>query len=864
MASADEEQSWIGKTVSHYEVLEKLGGGGMGVVYKARDLRLDRFVALKFLSPHLGDSGEARQRFIHEARAASALDHPNIVTLYEIGETGDGHLFLSLAFYDGETLKKQIERGPLKIEVALDYACQVASGLARAHAEGIVHRDVKPANLLVSRQGQVKIVDFGLAKLASQTRLTQAGLALGTSGYMSPEQLRGEEVNHRTDIWALGVVLHEMITGRLPFRGDSPGAIAHAILYIDPEPMTALRTGVPLELDRIVLKMLAKNPADRYQHVDEIPVDLRAVRKTSGSATSAMATTLAAPAAVMAPARPPTRRRGRTAVLLAVALLAIAGAALWTGRFLTQRSLPRHPSFRYFDAGSSVVRHARFTPDGQSFVYDATSGAEPTRIFLARSNDPVSMPATLQTAVLLSVSATGEAAILVQEDPAVPDFFPGTLARVPLLGGGRRKILREVLSADWSPDGSDLAILRQAGSVCRLEFPIGRVLQEMSDAGELRFAPDGKRIAFLDRPVEEDDRGSVAVVDLQGKKRVLSDGWFSLTGLAWSPGGDEVWFTGSKTDNFAYSLQAVDLQGKERTLLSAPSPLTLLDVSRQGRVLLARGETNQEAYTWSAGQAGVREIGWLGNAVPTDLSPDGKTVLVTYYRTSSYFVQLRPVDGSPAIQLGEGASQGFSPDGKWVAALVYGPPARLILYPADLGSGARTLALPFSVSYAQWFPDGKRLALQGEEPGHGARCYELPLAGGRPRPMTPEGTFCGGRQTLISPDGRWLIGFAGKDRLLYPTAGGPPRKLLPHQAWEFVARWHADGKGVFLVSPMPPWRIYLGDVTTGERRLWKELAIPERPGALQVSSFVLSQDGTTGVQSFIRTRSYLYLAEGLQ
>src|SRR4051812_15752300 len=579
MASADEEQSWTGKTVSHYEVLEKLGGGGMGVVYKARDLRLDRFVALKFLSPHLGDTGEARQRFIHEARAASALDHPNIVTLYEIGETDDGHLFLSLAFYDSETLKKQIERGPLKIEVALDYACQIASGLARAHAEGIVHRDVKPANLLVSRQGQVKIVDFGLAKLASQTRLTQAGVALGTSGYMSPEQLRGEEVDPRTDIWALGVVLHEMITGRLPFRGDSPGAIAHAILYIDPEPMTALRTGVPLELDRFVLKMLAKNPADRYQHVDEIPVDLRAVRKTSGGVTSAMATTLAAPAAGMAAARPPAprpgraaglpacvppavrapgppaRRRGRTAVLLAVALLAIAGAALWTGRFLTQRSLPRHPSFLYFDVGSSVVRHARFTPDGQSFVYDATSGAEPTRIFLARSNDPVSMPATLQTAVLLSVSATGEAAILVQEDPAVPDFFPGTLARVPLLGGGRRKVLREVISADWSPDGSGLAILRQAGSVCRLEFPIGRVLQEMSDTGELRFAPDGRRIAFLDRPVEDDDRGSVAVVDLQGKKRVLSEGWFSLTGLAWSPGGDEVWFTGSKTDNFAYSLQ---------------------------------------------------------------------------------------------------------------------------------------------------------------------------------------------------------------------------------------------------------------------------------------------------------------------
>ncbi len=627
--------------------------------------------------------------------------------------------------------------------------------------------------------------------------------------------------------------------------------------------MTALRTGIPLELDRIVFKALEKDPADRYQHIDEIPVDLRAVRRTSGNAPSRTATTLAAPVPVVEPARQGSRR-WRTAAVVAVALLAVAGIAAWTGRLLARRSpLPRL-AFQYFDLGSSVVGHARFTPGGESFVYDAITGAEPAQIFMARADDPASMPAALQKASLLSVSPKGEMAILVQENPALPDFFPGTLARVPLLGGGRRKVLRDVLSADWSPDGSGLAVLREVGSACRLEFPIGRVLHEMQDTGDLRFAPDGKQIAILDRPVADDDRGSVAVVDLQGKRRVLSDGWFSLTGLAWSPGGDEVWFTGSKTDSYTYSLQAVDLQGRERTLLNVPSHVTLLDVSRQGRVLLAREDRSDESYVWSTTMPGVREIGWLGNTLPVDLSADGKTVLVTYYRTSNYSVQLRPADGSPAVSLGEGAAQGFSPDGKWVAALVLGPPAKLNLYPTDLSSGARSLTLPFSVSYAEWFPDGKRLALQREEPGHASRCYELPLTGGSPTPLTPEGTFCGARQTLISPDGRWLVVFAGQDRLLYPTAGGPPRRLLPHQPWEYVLRWHANGKGVFLMPPKAPWRIYLGDVTTGERRLWKELAIPDRPGQLRMNSFVLNPDGTTGIQSFLRTRSYLYLADGIR
>ncbi len=268
----------IGKLISHYEILEELGHGGMGVVYKAKDTKLDRFVALKFLPPHLSQSEEERKRFIHEAKAASALDHPNICTVYEIDETEEGRMFIAMACYQGQSLKDKIERGPLSLDEVVDIAMQVARGLVKAHTKEIIHRDIKPANILITEDGVVKIVDFGLAKLTGRTMLTKEGTTLGTAAYMSPEQTQGTSVDHRTDIWALGVVLYEMITGKQPFQGDYEQAVLYSIMNEDPEPITGLRTGVPMELERIVNKALKKNPAERYQRLDEMLVDLKSVR----------------------------------------------------------------------------------------------------------------------------------------------------------------------------------------------------------------------------------------------------------------------------------------------------------------------------------------------------------------------------------------------------------------------------------------------------------------------------------------------------------------------------------------------------------------------------------------------------------
>jgi len=264
----------IGKSISHYRITEKLGGGGMGIVYKAEDTRLKRTVALKFLPPDLTRDEDAKKRFVHEAQAASALEHPNICNVHEIDETQDGQMFICMACYEGETLKKKIERGPLKVDEAVNIAVQVAGGLARAHEAGITHRDIKPANVMVTDRGEVKIVDFGLAKLSGRTRVTKTGTTAGTIAYMSPEQSRGEGVDSRTDIWSLGVVLYEMLTGKLPFKGDYEQAVVFSILNEDPEPLRNLRSEVPIGLERIVHKAMAKSPGERYRQVRDVLVEL--------------------------------------------------------------------------------------------------------------------------------------------------------------------------------------------------------------------------------------------------------------------------------------------------------------------------------------------------------------------------------------------------------------------------------------------------------------------------------------------------------------------------------------------------------------------------------------------------------------
>jgi serine/threonine-protein kinase len=365
----------IGKTISHYKILEKLGEGGMGIVYKAEDSKLKRQVALKFLPPELTRDAEAKERFIHEARAASALQHNNICTIHAIDETEGGQLFICMDYYKGETLKKKIEQRPLKVDDAINITTQIARGLAKAHEAGIVHRDIKPANIIITEDDEVKILDFGLVKLTGFTKLTKPGSTLGTTWYMSPEQMRAEKVDHRTDIWALGVVLYEMITGQQPFKGEYEQAVSYAILNDEPESITALRSGMPIALDGIISKALAKEPKQRYQHIDEIPVDLAKI-KTRPSGNSQISRSAVSGSTAQQPAVKQTRIQWRIVVPLLVITAIIFFIATWLLRPQPEKPVQRFVHTHY--PGEHVwVNSPIISPDGTKIVY----GADPEGVY---------------------------------------------------------------------------------------------------------------------------------------------------------------------------------------------------------------------------------------------------------------------------------------------------------------------------------------------------------------------------------------------------------------------------------------------------------------------------------------------------
>ena len=793
----------IGQRISHYKVTAELGRGGMGVVYKAEDTKLDRPVALKFLAPHLVEDEEARQRFVREAKAAAALDHPNICTVYEIDEA-DGQSFIAMAYLEGESLQAKIESGPFKIDAAIETAIQMARGLAAAHQKDIVHRDIKPANVMITVGGagiepQAKLMDFGLAQLKGKTRLTKEGTTLGTVAYMSPEQAQGLDLDRRSDIWSLGVVLYEMVSGRLPFQGEYDQAILYGVLHEDPEPLTGLRTGVPKELERIANKALAKEPSSRYQHVDDMLVDLSELKRSRESDS----TRPGPPAAAKQPGK--TWLAGALAAALGIAAL----IALWPGVGGEPENAAPVYQETPLTSYPGVEREPTFSPDGSQVAFawngpnednfdtyvQVVGSANPVRI----TSDPAedSYPSWSPDGRLIAFARVleGRRAVYV----------------VPPLGGQERRILDAGPACGtcgrpaWFADGKSLAVSVRPGPgrptrIMRVPVEAGTpevlVSPESEESRVLfpgdsnpAFSPDGKTLAWR----RAGNRRTLLTKEL-GEADVLEVAEIGLGGdVVWSSDGGRLLFTtGENIHGGATSrlLQIPAGGGSPEPVPGVSAGANDPAVSRLGN-RLAYARVYEDSNIWrvdldpGVGERQRRKLAPSTRAetVPR-VSPSGEQVVFVSNRAGEHRqIWVCNSDGANLRQITSFAdrpagSPRWSPNGRMIAfdSLVEGNWQTFVVN-ADGGQARQITSGNYSNSRPAWSSDSQSLYFYSPRDGRLA-IWKVPVEGGEAVRLTDAPA----NDPFESRDGRWLY-FERENRLWKaPAGGGGPKRLFPRKS----------------------------------------------------------------------------------
>jgi serine/threonine protein kinase len=859
-----------GTKIGPYQIQAPLGAGGMGEVYRARDTRLDRDVAVKVLPSSFASDPDRLRRFEQEARSVAALNHPNILSVHDIG-THEGTPYMVCELLEGETLRERLRDAVLSSRKAVEFGIQIAHGLAAAHEKGITHRDLKPENIFITKDGRVKILDFGLAKVAragsdagsgqtltaAEVALTEAGQVLGTAGYMSPEQVRGLPVDHRSDIFSFGSIFFEMLSGKRAFSRDTAAETMTAILKEDPPELTQMTRGISPALERIARHCLEKNPEQRFQSARDLAFDLEALSQYSGSSAEKIAKPTVA------------QQVRRFQALIVVVLMALAAAL---GYLLGHKSkASSEVTYHQLTFRKGTVLSARFAPDNRTVIYSAAWGGSDPELFSTRKDSIESRPVGLRQVDLFGISSQGELAVSLKPQ-GLTGFFgtQGTLGRTPLTGGtAPREMLENVEWSDWSPDGSLLLVTRTVENEERIEYPIGKVIYKAASPAWIsqpRISRDGRRVAFCKHDTRGDDRGSVAIINVDGSDAKSFGDFTSLYGLAWSPKGDEVWFTADPTTTtIARRLMAVSMSGRFRLLAAAPGDLTLHDVSSDGTAVISIDDRERKIFFADPKDNSERELTWLDRAVLVALSADGKQVLFHEggkgggaYGT----IFLRKTDGSAAVRLGDGYAGALSPDQKWVLASTASTPPRFWVIPT--GAGESIEVKPGGVENVNpvgFAADSRRVILIANEPGHQARDYVLDPGSGKLQPLTPEGI-----RGLSSPDGKFILAREadGSPEILPVDPGPPSRQPKGVQSSDRPIQISEDGKTAFVVNTNGlSAAVYRVNIDTGARQLVKTLEMKDPTGGFGITRVVGSPDGRYFAYNTLRQLSELYLLQGL-